>query len=233
MGAKIRLATTEADRNSVFRFRYEICVREMKRFQKYADHERCIIEEPLDKTGHVLIAEDAGRTVGTARFNVGVDENYGLYEDLYHLREFDLFYPSSVSITTKLMVSQDHRHSQLPLQLAIRCYLDGLCLGTVFDFIDCNKHLVSFFRKLGYRQVFPEVVHPEYGIVVPMVLAMYDLEHFERVGSPFAEHARSLEDTKNSIAFFREKFQSGSGRVSSTSFLMSQKSGANYESDRA
>lgn len=52
---KIHLATTESDRNAVFRFRYEIYVREMKRFQKYADHGKGMIEEPLDKTRSSLV----------------------------------------------------------------------------------------------------------------------------------------------------------------------------------
>lgn len=58
MGAKIRLATTEADRRAVYRFRYEVYVNEMKRVQTYADHEQRVIEELLDKTGYILIAED-------------------------------------------------------------------------------------------------------------------------------------------------------------------------------
>ena len=232
MGAKIRLATNEADRNAVFRFRYEIYVKEMKRVQKYADHENCMIQEPLDNTGHLLIAEDSGRTVGTARFNVGVDGNFGLYDDLYRLKEFGSFYPSSVSITTKLMVSPEFRHSPLPLQLVVRCYVVALRLGDVFDCIDCNEHLVPFFKKLGYRQVFPDIIHPEYGHVVPMVLAVLDRQHLEHVGSPFARHARKTTDPRDSVSFFREKFLSKRDEVPQSSFQVfaENNSGANHDS---
>ena len=207
MVAKIRLATNEADRNAVFRFRYEIYVKEMKRFQKYADHDKQNIEEPLDRTGHILIAsDDEDRTIGTVRFNVGVDENFGLYEGLYRLREFEAFYPSSVSITTKLMVAPDYRYSVLPLQLAVRSYKVAVSLGAAFDCIDCNRHLLPFFQKLGYRQVFQDVVHPEYGCVVPMVLAVLDTGYLEKVRSPFAKLARGFADKRESVTFFREKF---------------------------
>lgn len=229
MGAKIRFATTEADRRAVYGFRYDIYVNEMKRVQTYADHGQRIIEEPLDKTSYLLIAEDSGRTVGTARFNVGVDENFGLYEDLYRLREFEPFYPSAVSITTKMMVSPDYRRSPLPLQLAVRCYSAGLKLGNLFDFIDCNDHLIPFFKKLGYRQIFPDVFHPEYGRVVPMVLPLLDRQHLENVGSPFAKHARKIADTKDSVAFFREKFLSKpSGFAASLELLAAHNSGASH-----
>ena len=245
MGAKIRLATNEADRNAVFRFRYEIYVKGMKRVQKYADHENCMIQEPLDNTGHLLIAEDSGRTVGTARFNVGVDGNFGLYDNLYRLKEFDSFYPSSVSITTKLMVSPEFRHSPLPLQLVVRCYVVALRLGDETHVaqvaialledgavVDCNEHLVPFFKKLGYRQVFPDIIHPEYGHVVPMVLAVLDRQHLEHVGSLFARHARKTTDPRDSVSFFREKFLSKRDEVPQSSFQVfaENNSGANHDS---
>jgi hypothetical protein len=65
---------------------------------------------------------------------------------------------------------------------------------------------MPFFQKLGYRQVFPDVVHPEYGCVVPMILALLDQDHLEKIGSPFAKHARGVADARQSVSFFREKF---------------------------
>lgn len=208
LGTKIRLAKNRSDRTAVFKFRYETYVNEMKRSQKFADHQQRVIEEPLDASGHILIAEKAGQTIGTARFNVGVDQYFGIYGRLYRLREFEPFYPARVSITTKLMVAREHRHGQLALRLALACYAEGLRLGTAFDFIDCNHHLVGFFRKLGYRQIFPDIVHPEYGPVVPMVLAMHDTNHLANVGSPFLEIARPTEDALDSVGFFHRKFLS-------------------------
>lgn len=214
MSAQIRLAISQADRNAVYQFRYEVYVKEMRRIQKYANHKLGVVEEPLDRTGYVLIAEEAGHVVGTARFNVGVDENFGLYEELYQLRAFEPFYPFSLSVTTKLMVAPEYRRSLLPRQLSVCCYVHGLRLGTAFDFIDCNAPLVPFFSKLGYRQVFPAVPHPEYGNVVPMVLAMYDRDYLKHVGSPFTRHACNAIDRKGSVAFFQDRFSSVAKRGS-------------------
>jgi hypothetical protein len=202
MTARIKLVSNEAERMAVYRFRYDVYVKEMRRTQKYADHEREIIEEPLDRLGKIVFAEDAGRVVGTARFNVGVDQHFGFYEELYNLRSFGSFYPSFLCITTKLIVAPEYRRRTLPCQLSVFCYKQALPLGPVFDFIDCNPPLVPFFKKLGYRQVFPNINHPEYGFVVPMILAIYDRQHLEKVRSPFTRHVPKTNHTE-SVDFFR------------------------------
>jgi hypothetical protein len=175
----------------------------MKRFQMHADHLKRQVCEPLDISGHLLTACDSNdQMIGTVRFNVGVDQHFGIYTNLYHLQLFSPFFPEKVSITTKLMISPHFRGSSLALSLATVCYARGLDLGTCFDFIDCNPPLVAFFERLGYRQTVGPIDHPEYGTVVPLVLVMHDIDHLTTVGSPFASIARRSRDKFNSVEFF-------------------------------
>lgn len=194
------------DRDAVYRFRYKVYAEEMGRPQAYADHEWKRIEEPLDASGHVLAAyNNVGRIVGTVRYNVGVDDTFGIYRDLYRLPAFGGFFPDHVSITTKLMVARDFRHTRLAVDLAMACYRAGLELETCFDSIDCNPPLVSFFKRLGYRQLWPEVEHPEYGRVVPLVLVLNDKQYLQDIRSPFAGIAAEYEDRYNAVAFFTKE----------------------------
>ena len=101
------------------------------------------------------------------------------------------------------MVARETRFSRLAVDLARTCYLRGLELGTGFDFIDCNAHLVCFFTRFGKRQLFERVHHPEYGEVVPLVLVMHDVQHLDAIGSPFAEIGKRFEDRSHSVHFFR------------------------------
>ena len=205
MPVKIREVHLQ-ERQAVYRFRYRVYVEEMSRPQIYADHHRKLIIEPLDTTGHILAAYDSqDEVVGTVRFNVGIDEQFGIYTELYRLESFGPFFPAKISITTKLMVSANYRHGRLAIKLAKRCYERGLELGTCFDCIDCNAHLVPFFKYLGYRQLWPEVDHPEYGRVVPLVLAMNDVRYLTRIGSPLAEVAFC--NHAESVDFFRDVLQ--------------------------
>lgn len=219
---KIVEAITAEQRRLVYRFRYRIYVEEMKRFQQYADHEQKHVFEPLDRSGHVLAASNGSPEllVGTVRFNVGVDENFGIYTELYRLGHFAHFFPKNISITTKLMVAPSYRRSGLALDLAAFCYTRGLELGSCFDFIDCNPPLVPFFEHLGYRRTFRPVRHPEYGDVVPLVLVMHDVAHLRKVGSPFAEIGARFQDRLHSAEFFHDC--SFGFQPSSVAFLTSQ-----------
>ena len=202
---RITEAVTDKARQDVYSFRYRIYVQEMKRFQMHADHLKRQVCEPLDISGHLLAAYGSNdETIGTVRFNVGVDQHFGIYTDLYRLELFAPFLPEKVSITTKLMISPHFRGSSLALSLATVCYARGLDLGTCFDFIDCNPPLVGFFERLGYRQTVGAIDHPEYGTVVPLVLVMHDVDYFTKIGSPFASIARRCGDQFNSVEFFRQ-----------------------------
>jgi hypothetical protein len=153
------------------------------------------------------------RVVGTVRWNVGNDEHLGYYENLYRLREFRPFYPHAVSITTKMIVAADFRRSRLPMQLCVAAYGHALERGVIFDVIDCNPPLVKFFQRFGYRQVFPEIVHPEYGRVVPLVLALHDTAHLRKIKSPFVGDAAGLVDEHDSDAFLNS-LRAASGPLS-------------------
>jgi len=191
MPITIRLATTEQDRQRVFRFRYGIYVQEMGRPQTYADHTGRTFEEPLDKTGRTFFAEDErGHVVGTVRTNYGRDTDFGDYAALYGMECAGGCYPERVSITTKLMVSPKYRTGTLCCRLSIAGFRYALVDRILFDFIDCNPHLEDTFQRLGYRRYTGRIQHPEYGDVLPLVLLLTDLDHFERVGSPFARVCR-------------------------------------------
>lgn len=192
MPITIRKAESAAERQRVFRFRYEIYVEEMQRPQTYADHDTCTIEEPFDATGHIFFAEDeTGRVVGTVRTNFGRDTDFGYYRELYGMSCLGRHTPEQASISTKFMIAPHLRKGTLAVRLASYGVEFNLKHGILFDFIDCNPHLEATFRRLGYVRYRGRVQHPEYGDVLPLVLPLTDLEHLESVGSPWARICRA------------------------------------------
>lgn len=196
--ARITQATTAEDLIKVARFRYRIYVEEMGRFQQYADHAEKTVREPLDEHGHILMAMEDPNVVGTVRVNLGSEGDLGAYTELYRLRELGGMFPNRVSITTKLMVAPEYRRTPLALKLALACYRYASEVEVEVDAIDCNPPLRPFFAKLGYRQIFGAIDHPEYGHVIPMLLAVRDKHHLKEVGSPFSKLAQSLEHDPDS-----------------------------------
>lgn len=174
-------------REAVFRFRYDIYVREMHRPQKDADHARGRIEDPLDANAHLFAARDplSGRIAGTVRGNIVADAALGLYEDLYGLAALSQAERRATSMTTRLMIERTRRGSVLALQLATTLFARGVALNVEADYIDCNDHLIPFFEHLGYRRL-RAIQHPDYGRVTLMRLDVGDIAHLRRVGSPLA-----------------------------------------------
>jgi len=184
MAIEIIDATDPDVREAVFRFRYDIYVREMRRRQKDADHDRGRVEDALDRTAVLLAARDSasGRIVGTARANVVAHADLGVYERLYGLDTLNAAERGATSITTRFMVERERRGTLLAVQLARALFARGVDKGVRTDFIDCNEPLVPFFERLGYQPV-RTVEHPEYGIVRLMRLEIARPNYLGRAGA--------------------------------------------------
>jgi GNAT superfamily N-acetyltransferase len=180
-------------RADVFRFRYDIYVREMARPQTYADHARGRIEDPLDAFAVLLAAVDreTGLVAGTVRANVLGDGDIGPYAALYGLDRLSTAERRKTSITTRLMVERTKRGSAAGTRLAAALYAHGRARGVETDYIDCNAHLVPFFERLGYRPV-RLIDHPDYGRVTLMRIDVGDDAHLRRCGSPLAAVRQGL-----------------------------------------
>jgi len=194
MATHIGLVTTSADRERVYRFRYQVYVREMGRTEPLACHRRQRLADPLDETALVLAASDTvtGDTVGTIRSNLLRDGGTHHYEDLYGLGGLSATERETTSLTTRLMVTSTHRGGALAVQLAMASYALAGDKGIESDYIDCNDPLVPFFTRLGYQRV-RRVIHPQYGNVTVMRLEIGNRSHLSAVRSPLlrvrpAEH---------------------------------------------
>lgn len=199
------LAQTTAEREAIYRFRYDTYVREMKRIQTYADHDRGWIKEPLDETAHVLGAFEGDEVVGTYRVNFARTSDLGMYDQLYGMNWAGEFHPWHTSISTKFMVSAQYRGSALGIRIAVAGYKFCRMNGIEFDFIDCNDHLLGFFGYLGYRQYRNQIEHPEYGRVNPLVLALSDEAHLQAVKSPFRKVVAEYSLTRAAVGYINTK----------------------------
>lgn len=217
----IRRAETAADLEQLYRFRYAVYVEEMHRPQRYADHGRKRIEEPLDATAANFIALKDDEVIGCLRWNGGQDTDFGEYVELYDMRRAGPYFPERCGITTKLMVAAAYRRSALPVLLCRAGYSHARQQGLLADFMDCNPHLEAQFAAFGYRPYRSRVQHPEYGHVLPMVLVCTDLDHLRRVRSPLVDIEASHPRQPDVVRWFHENLfsatQSGPASVPSPS----------------
>ncbi len=183
--AEIRLAESEEERLAVYRFRYSVYVEEMGIDESYADHERKLITDPLDHPQAMLLAAwDGERVVGTLRTNRVCDGGLSRYLEYYRLTDLPQPFLEETSVSTRTMVAADLRRTTLTARLACECFKWMLNHGLHTDFCDIFPAVMPFSTGLGYKLLFDDFYHPEYGLGYVMRLDLYDLEHLVKVRSP-------------------------------------------------
>ena len=200
----IRLATTPAERNAVFRLRYSIYVEELQRKEKYADHASKTVVEPLDETGKIFGVWLGDQIVGTGRLNYLRDSDFSEYSELYSFDRLVSPYTEQAALSTKLMISKLYRASDVALNVVIKMCEISLADGIGIGFLDCIKPMEPFFKKLGYRMYKGRVQHPVYGDIAPMANVM-DLVHLEAVGSPLSKICKKYPVDQAALEFFRTR----------------------------
>lgn len=185
-------AADEELKDLVYRFRYHVYVRLMNRRQVHADHARGTIVEPMDEMGSNYLAVKDGRVIGTIRRNVFSDASTRYYAKIYRVAAFEGLDVDRIAITTKLMMLPNYQRSTLPVRLITEYARDGYRQGIAVDMIDCNKHLIEFFEKMGYFSYIGWAFHKEFGSVRPMFLASDAVQYLTAINSFLTQSAHGL-----------------------------------------
>ena len=183
MGLEIKIARSNAEKEAIYRFRYDIYITEMKR-AACADHENRLIKDWMDETGVQIYAVKDKELVGIVRTNLRRDGSVEFESD-YLLNSFSGLYPEKISTSTKLMVKKIHRKNIITFKLLANIYEYGIHNDVSLDFINVNSPLDKFYQKMGYRKYKSNFKHPEFGEVVPMVLFLNDVGYLKKIKSPF------------------------------------------------
>lgn len=187
----IKIAQTEAIKQAIYKFRYQIYIEEMGKPYQQADHSKKILTDYLDDTATLLYAEQEGEIIGTVRINWGKDvETFKYFDDSnFGISIFKHFPPQTFSFNSRLMLSSKYRKSMLAKDLAEKSYFLGRNNQVQFNFISCNPLLTPFFFRLGFRNYKKSFLDQNSGEQIPMVLIVEDVEHLYTVKSPFLSEA--------------------------------------------
>jgi GNAT superfamily N-acetyltransferase len=190
---KFKIATTNEEKERVFRFRYEIYIQELG-WPVQADHQRKVIVDQMDESGHIFYCEDEkGEIIAVSRVNLAKEGDIEFAEE-YELERFKPFYPENVSTITRFMIHPSHRKTTITSALTKDLYEFGLRNNIYLDFINTHPPLDDFYKRLGYRYYKPPIPHPDFGEAIPMVLVLPDVNHLEKVRSPLIRIAREVKN---------------------------------------
>lgn len=159
------------------RLRYEVYCEELGRQSPYADHAKRTISDQLDRTGQVLVARRGDETIGTLRGNGAWEQELGVYEELYGMKD-SKYHPDATAIITKFIVKKSQRGGPAARKLIAALVRYGL--DRVREcYIDCTPPLLPYYRAIGFKLAGPKFVHRENGLSLPMKLDL--VKHGERL----------------------------------------------------
>jgi CRP-like cAMP-binding protein/predicted GNAT family N-acyltransferase len=186
MDVQVRFARTEDELSAIYRLRYATYVEELHLYASQADHTRRWLTDTEDAAAHQLYAEVDGQVVGTLRIHLG--STAPLPEPLARRFELERFYPhvpvEKLCVVGRFMVRQDMRGTAVPYRLIQESIRFQLEQGMELTICDCQPHLLNLYTSLGFRPYLGTYDHPEFGVMVPLVLVLRDIEHLEWMGSP-------------------------------------------------
>lgn len=191
----IGLAETEAERQAIYRLRYDVYVEEMGRYRGVADHDRRMLYEDVDAQSRISYIEMDGDIVATARLTWGGDAALPQRMiDQYSLSPFLAELPAAaIAVGERAMVRPHLRGTDLLLKLMCNgiSWMNEHRIQLIFG--DCEPHLLNLYLGLGQRTYSRTNINsPEAGYLIPIVTVVEDIEHFRRVGSPLLPYLRDF-----------------------------------------
>ena len=180
--------TTDAQREAVYRFRYDIYVEEMGRYRDVADHEGRRLVEPDDELAKLKLIQYEGRVIGTARLSWGAVPgalNERIVEQ-YDLQAFlDAVPHEHLAVGERLMFPPEYRGGPLLFKFISESIVEFRKMGIQLFFGDCEPHLLNPYQSLGYRPYTRRHVNkPETGYLIPIMFVAGDLDYLKSIESP-------------------------------------------------
>jgi len=218
---KIAIATTPAEKQEIFRFRYKTYVEEMSKQIEGIDHANKLLKDELDEWGLLLYAKIGEQLIATSRINIGNLKKYP--KKLVGILSLDKFQDcytesteQSFAYVTKLMVAPAHRSSPVLYLLIAKCY-ELCCENQVqFAFGACNFHLLRLYEQMGFHRYCYNFVDPGYGLLAPIVMSIDDIQHFRTVRSPLLRAARKRREVSTqSVQWFNTNIRKHSKVINS------------------
>lgn len=192
----IQLAQTDEEREAIYRFRYEVYVKELGFFADTADHDNRRLVEPEDETAHIWYAAQNGEVVGTTRFSWGGDGPFSdRIVEMYQLKPFLKEVPlEAIAVGERGMVDPRLRGTPLFFQLgaASSPFIEQHRIQLVFGI--CEPHLLSMYLSFGCRTYAKKNINTETGYLIPLVTVVEDVDYLRKIGSPHAAMSRDYGD---------------------------------------
>jgi predicted GNAT family N-acyltransferase len=216
----IETARRKSEKQEIYQFRYQVYVTEMAK-PIIGKHSQDMINDALDDSSLLLYARDNTGIIGTLRLTFGESKDFPVdLADIFDMKKAETtlrqHYTSvKFCLSTKLAIKKNYRSSQLLYMFIVEAYKHFRKNNVQFNFSGCNPYLIPMYEQMGFRRFTHNFVDPGYGLLVPIIMVIEDLEHFHAVRSPFYRLARGLNNDPNIGNLFISTFPQTLSHVNS------------------
>lgn len=220
MAVTVHTARTDAQREQVYAFRYQVYVSELGLAPPTADHARKRLWDEHDDVGVSHFLLDDGEVVGSLRmiFLADLPDPAQLVEKFRMEPAIAVMGRAAICTTSRFII-----HPRLRMGLAIHrliehAYEDAVARGVRLNYGDCSPHLLPFYEHLGYRRYTEAYNDTAYGFKVLILMLGRDQQRFAQVRSPLAHVAARFPDDPEARAWFERTYPTYLG-LESAAFL--------------
>jgi CRP-like cAMP-binding protein len=203
MAYEVRLVTDEAERDQLYRFRYDIYVEEV-RFTRKADHARRWLKDDLDDVACSFAIFEGERVVGSLRtlYLEDVADVSPLASKFSMAPALEAFGKAAICTTSRFMVEPSLRNGSVVFKLMRAAYVHAIQRGVRLNYGDCSPHLIPFYEHMGYRRYTSGFNDSAYGYKIPILMLARDHVHFAQVRSLLARLAQAQADDAEAREWF-------------------------------
>lgn len=209
---EIHIAVTQQEKEAIFHFRYQIYVEEMEKSVEHADYKNHSIYDAMDDFSTILYAlSDDNEIIGTLRVTFAPAEKFPQeISNIFHMPAFENICGESnsnhLALSTKLAIQNEYRSSTVLYLLLAKAYEIARQRKIQFNFGGANPYMLPLYEQMGYRQYTKNFTDPGYGLLIPLVMVVEDIDHFRAVHSPFYRLGRNLPNNPLAAQLFEERF---------------------------
>lgn len=186
----VHRATTRAEREAIYRFRYEVYVNEFGRRLGEPDHERRWVRDDDDESPHTTILYTGTPDHITASVRLrhwSPGEVPAADVDTLSLDCIPDAENRNLAEIERLMVHPNVRGKLLVASLVKTSY--EILVGehqSEMVFCYCSPGLMHFYRRIAMRPYGGRLVNAPDGLMIPMVSVTSDADYYRQVGSYLA-----------------------------------------------
>ncbi len=214
----VYIARGQSEREAIYRFRYDVYIRELGYTLESADHELGQIHDADDALPHsslLYTTDGQGAITGTARLIIwGPHEMPVAARELYSVGLFDGLLDRATAELSRLMFSPEARGAGGLLSIALACYQLSADRRLAAMFQYCAPGLAPYYAALGLKPYRGRLVEIEDGAYLPLVMFPFDLAAMRSTRSILAPLAALIELPGFDASSFDHAFEAESLPVS-------------------